>query len=142
MFKLSSIPLEELNLKSTMLTSEAGAFASFEGWVRDQSDGRKVVSLDYEAFDNMAGKEAEKILQEAKLMFNVINVQCAHRVGKLSIGDMAVWVGVTAAHRDSAFSACRYVIDELKKRVPIWKKEYYQDGESAWIGVKNYAEQR
>lgn len=142
MFQLSSVPLDVSNLKASLAAAGAGAFASFEGWVRDQNDGRKVVALEYEAFDGLANKEAEKILTEAKLMFKVLGVKCVHRTGKLAVGDLAVWVGVTAAHRDNAFKACRYVIDELKNRVPIWKKEYYADGESGWIGVKNYAEQR
>ena len=70
---------------------------------------------------------------ETKERFKILETRCVHRVGKLNVGDMAVWVGVISRHRDEAFIACRYIIDELKARVPIWKKEYYADGESGWV---------
>ena len=90
-------------------------------------------SLDYEAFGALAEREGACILEEARTKFQIVNVACVHRVGSLQIGDLAVWVGVAAAHRGAAFDACRYVIDEAKARLPIWKKEHYVSGASEWI---------
>ena len=136
MFLLSPTPLEKFILKHKLSSPESGAFASFEGLVRNHNDGKKVIALEYEAFEALALKEANKIFKEAKAKFEVIDVLCFHRVGKLSIGEIAVWVGVSAAHRDSAFKACRYIIDEIKTRLPIWKKEYYKNGDSGWVNCE------
>ena len=133
MFYLSSSPLENFNLKQNFKSNQAGAFVSFEGLVRDHNDGQKVVALEYEAFEPLCQIEAERIFIEAREQFNVIEVKCFHRIGKLTVGEMAVWVGVIASHRDDAFNACRYIIDQVKQRLPIWKKEYYQNGDSGWV---------
>ena len=106
---------------------------TFEGWVRDHNEGRQVLRLGYQAYAPLAQSEAARILAEAREKFAIIDAHCVHRVGTLEIGELAVWVGVSAAHRDAAFAACRYVIDEVKKRVPIWKNEHYADGESGWL---------
>jgi molybdopterin synthase catalytic subunit len=111
----------------------AGACVTFEGWVRNHNDGRPVRALDYEAFTQLAETEGERILDEARQRFSIVSVACIHRVGSLQIGDLAVWVGVSAAHRGPAFEACRYIIDEAKARLPIWKKEHYASGESEWV---------
>lgn len=111
----------------------AGAFASFEGWVRDHNEGRAVEGLHYEAYIALAENEGERVLQEALDKFPIVDARCAHRVGDLVIGDLAVWVGVSAAHRSAAFEACRYIIDEVKARVPIWKHERYRDGDPGWL---------
>ena len=134
MFNLSKDPLEHLNLKQGLLSNASGGFACFEGWVRNHNDGKNVIALEYEAFDKLCETEAEKIFIEAQQKFDVIKMKCVHRTGKLKVGDMAVWVGVSAPHRDDAFKACRYIIDEVKKRLPIWKKEYYENGDSGWVG--------
>lgn len=134
MFELSDQPIDTALLKSRMCHAETGALVTFEGWVRNHNDGKAVASLEYEAYDALAGKEAGAILQEVRNKFDVQQMMCVHRVGHLQIGAMAVWVGVTGAHRDDAFQACRYIIDELKERVPIWKKEHYVEGHSSWIG--------
>jgi molybdopterin synthase catalytic subunit len=115
----------------------AGAYASFEGWVRNHNDGREGVScLEYEGYEQLGIKEGERIIAEALGRFDIRNAHCIHRLGSLEIGDLAVWVGVSAAHRDSAFAACRYIIDEVKHRVPIWKKEHYADGNSGWVNCE------
>lgn len=113
--------------------ARAGACVTFEGWVRDHNDGRPVRALDYEAFAELAEREGERIIAEARTQFEILAVAGVHRVGALQIGDLAVWVGVVAAHRGAAFAACRYIIDEAKARLPIWKKEHYADGSSEWI---------
>lgn len=131
-FTLSPTPLNPSELSESFTAPGAGAFTCFEGRVRDNNDGKSVVALDYEAYEPLCRAEMEKIFQEAKNRFAAIDIKAAHRTGKLRVGELAVWVGVLAAHRDEAFTACRYVIDELKKRLPIWKKEYYADGSSQW----------
>ena len=131
-FRISPRTIEVAPLREEMLAKGAGAYASFEGWVREQTDGRGVLALVYEAYGALAQAEGEKVCAEARGKFAIIEVACVHRVGELAVGELAVWVGVSAAHRDAAFGACRYVIDELKARVPIWKRERYADGEAVW----------
>ena len=131
-FTLSSAPLENIALRENFTAPGAGAFTCFEGRVRDNNDGKSVVALDYEAYEPLCRAEMEKIFQEARNRCAAIDIKAAHRTGKLKVGELVVWVGVLAAHRDEAFTACRYVIDELKKRLPVWKKEYYADGSSQW----------
>ena len=132
MFRISAAPIKVEPLRAALLASGAGAYASFEGWVRDHSHGRDVLALVYEAYGALAEAEGEKILAEARAQFAILDLACVHRTGELAIGELAVWVGVSAAHRDAAFAACRYVIDETKARVPIWKRERYADGEALW----------
>jgi molybdopterin synthase catalytic subunit len=131
-FSICATTIEVASLREEMLAHGAGAYASFEGWVRGQTQGRGVLALVYEAYGALAEAEGEKVLAEAREKFAVLDVACVHRVGELEVGELAVWVGVSAAHRDAAFGACRYVIDELKARVPIWKRERYADGEAVW----------
>jgi molybdopterin synthase catalytic subunit len=132
-FTLSPTPFDTASLRAELLDARVGAYASFEGWVRDHNDGRPVSRLRYEAYEAMAGAEGGRIIDEALARFDVIDVRCVHRVGDLEIGELAVWVGATAAHRDAAFAACRYVIDTVKARVPIWKRERYAAGEDRWL---------
>ena len=126
-------PIQPATQRATLDHPAAGGYASFEGWVRNHNEGRAVNRLEYQAYEALGIKEGEKILAEAAARFPILGAACVHRVGILEIGDMAVWVGVSAAHRDAAFGACRYIIDEVKERVPIWKKEHYAEGSSEWI---------
>jgi molybdopterin synthase catalytic subunit len=135
MFALSSKPIDPAALVRELQDPAAGACATFEGWVRHRNDGRQVQALEYEAYGPLALKEGERILAEANLRFPILKAVCVHRTGGLAIGGLAVWVGVTAEHRGAAFDACRYVIDQAKARVPIWKREYYADGAKAWVNV-------
>ena len=132
-FHLSEVPIQIAPLRDQLSHPTAGAFASFEGWVRDHNDGRAVDGLRYEAYITLAEKEGERVLQEAMDKFAIVDARCVHRVGDLAIGDLAVWVGVSAAHRGAAFDACRYIIDEVKSRVPIWKHERYREGAPGWL---------
>jgi len=132
-FELSSGPIDARVLRAALESASAGAAVTFEGTVRDHNEGRAVRRLAYQAYDTLAASEGERIVAEAKARFAIEHALCVHRVGELAIGDVAVWVGVSAAHRGAAFEAARYVIDETKKRVPIWKKEFYADGESDWL---------
>lgn len=131
-FTLSPTPLDPLKLSQDFTAPGAGALNCFEGRVRDNNDGKSVVALDYEAYEPLCRAEMEKIFKEVQDRFAAIDIKAAHRTGKLKVGELVVWVGVLAAHRDEAFTACRYTIDELKKRLPIWKKEYYANGTSQW----------
>lgn len=132
-FELSSMPIGITSLRAGLLDARVGGYASFEGWVRDNNDGRSVRGLHYEAYVELAEAEGGKVIEEAMSRFDILGAHCVHRIGDLPIGELAVWVGVTAAHRDAAFAACRYVIDEVKSRVPIWKHERYVDGDTGWL---------
>lgn len=132
-FALSATPLDPAGLAETLCSSHAGAFVSFEGRVRDTDGTRTVVALEYDAYRALCLTEGAAILREA--LNGIIEARCVHRVGRLAVGDVAVWIGVIAAHRDEAFRACRFIIDEVKRRVPIWKKEHYVDGHSEWVGL-------
>jgi molybdopterin synthase catalytic subunit len=132
-FALSETPFDVATLRAELLDARVGAYASFEGWVRDHNDGRSVRGLRYEAYATLAATEGARILQQARENFDILDASCVHRIGDLSIGELAVWVGVTAAHRDAAFAACRFIIDEVKSRVPIWKHDRYAEGDAGWL---------
>jgi molybdopterin synthase catalytic subunit len=130
-FRLSDTPFDTASLRAQLLDARVGGYASFEGWVRDHNEGRAVTGLRYEAYADLAQREGEGILSEAVARFGILDAACVHRTGDLAIGELAVWVGVAAAHRDAAFAACRWIIDEVKARVPIWKHERYADAPSS-----------
>lgn len=138
-FRFSQAPIDPASLRATLGDPACGGYAAFEGWVRNHNEGRRVTRLEYEAFEPLAIKEGERIIAEAMARFGVERAACVHRVGDLAIGELAVWVGVSARHRDEAFRACRYIIDEVKHRVPIWKKEHYENGDSGWVNCERCA---
>lgn len=140
MFKISTEALDPGILQRALRNPKAGACVTFEGWVRSRNDGQTVRALDYEAYVPLAEKEGERILAEVRAKFAVLEAVCIHRVGALQLGDLAVWVGVTAEHRGAAFDACRHIIDEAKSRVPIWKKEHYAGGATEWINCASCGE--
>ncbi|MBS0575177.1 MAG: molybdenum cofactor biosynthesis protein MoaE [Proteobacteria bacterium] len=132
-FAISTTAFDVAALRESLHDVRAGGFASFEGRVRDHNDGRAVHGLRYEAYVELAQAEGERILAEAGERFAILGARAVHRIGDLEIGDIAVWVGVAAAHRDGAFAACRWIIDEIKSRVPIWKHERYAEGDAGWL---------
>ncbi len=136
-FSIASEAICVEDYKREFSCDSAGAFVDFEGRVRKVNEGKAVVSLEYEVFEELALSEGLKIIEEAKQAFNIIHVRAVHRQGHLQIGDCAVWVGVLSMHRSEAFSACRYMIDEIKKRLPIWKKEYYLDHPVEWVSCQH-----
>lgn len=140
MIEVSTDAIDAEELKAALLHPGAGGFCSFEGWVRNENEGRSVRQLEYEAYAPLVIAEGKKVLAEARQRFPYLAARCVHRTGLLEIGDLAVWVGVASAHRDEAFKACRYIIDELKVRLPIWKKEHYADGDSGWVNCERCAE--
>ncbi|MBV9317576.1 MAG: molybdenum cofactor biosynthesis protein MoaE [Gammaproteobacteria bacterium] len=126
-------------LRAALADPACGGYCAFEGWVRDSNEGQPVRGLEYEAFEALGVREGERILTEALERFGVAHALCMHRLGALAVGELAVWVAVSAAHRDEAFRACRYIIDEVKHRLPIWKKEHYLSGESGWVNCERCA---
>ncbi|HET7201912.1 MAG TPA: ThiF family adenylyltransferase [Steroidobacteraceae bacterium] len=139
-FSFSTAPLDTAAYRAALVDPSCGGYASFEGWVRDHNEGRRVERLEYESFAALAVREGERIVAEAVEKYGVRRAACVHRIGDLALGEMAVWVGVSAPHRGEAFAACRYIIDEVKHRVPIWKKEHYVDGDSGWVNCERCAQ--
>lgn len=136
MFRLTSEPLDLAALRRAVSDPHAGAVAVFEGTVRNHHQGRAVLRLEYEAHTAVAEKEGNRIVSEAVKRFGLDHAEAVHRVGVLAIEESAVIVVVSSAHRAAAFEACRFIIDEIKHRVPIWKKEYYRDGSAEWVGCE------
>jgi len=133
-FSRESVLAEEVR---RLVTDDAsGAYVAFEGWVRNHNEGQQVRRLEYEAYESLGVKEGERILAEAEQRFGISTMYCVHRLGQLEIGDMAVIVGVSTPHRGEAFDACRFIIDAVKHRVPIWKKEHYVNGDSGWVNCE------
>ncbi|MDO5091286.1 MAG: molybdenum cofactor biosynthesis protein MoaE [Cardiobacteriaceae bacterium] len=132
-FIITDAPIDTARARQALLRRSAGGYASFEGWVRDHHAGKAVDKLIYSAYTEMAEKEGRRIIADAVARFDIEAAACIHRIGELAIGDMAVWVGVSAGHRGAAFDACRYIIDTIKGDVPIWKHEFYADGSRAWV---------
>ena len=138
-FRFSHAPLEVERLRGALADPGCGGFASFEGWVRNHNEGSQVRHLEYEAFEPLAVREGERIIREARERFGVTRAACEHRLGDLTVGEIAVWVGASAPHRHEAFLAARYIIDEVKHRLPIWKKEHYVSGDSGWVNCERCA---
>jgi len=133
MFAISEAPIDVVRLQHGLGADGAGAVVCFEGRVRNYNEGHAVNGLSYQAYVELAEVEGRRIVEEAHSRFEVERISCVHRVGDLALGDVAVWAGVSAGHRAAAFEACRYVIDEVKARVPIWKREHYVEGVSEWL---------
>ncbi|MFA5060181.1 MAG: molybdenum cofactor biosynthesis protein MoaE [Candidatus Omnitrophota bacterium] len=125
MFAISGKSLKSFIQKNTPKSSKAGALVSFEGFVRNNSMGHKISGLEYRSTGPRTLRIGRTILKEAKKKFDVYELRCVHRIGRLKVGDRTIWIAALSAHRDEAFKACRYVIEELKKRLPILKKEIY-----------------
>jgi molybdopterin synthase catalytic subunit len=138
-FQFTRTPIAPGELRVALADPACGGYAAFEGWVRDSNEGQRVRGLEYEAFEALGVREGECIIAEAIARFGVAHAACVHRIGALAVGELAVWVGVSAAHRDEAFRACRYIIDEVKHRLPIWKKEHYLNGDSGWVNCERCA---
>jgi len=140
MMEITQEAIDPAALQRSLLNPAAGGYCAFEGWVRNENEGHVVERLEYEAYEPLCISEGEKVLAEAKKKFPYLEARCVHRVGLLEIGDCAVWIGVVSAHRDEAFKACRYIIDEIKVRLPVWKKEHYANGDSGWVNCERCAQ--
>ncbi len=133
MFELTATPLDPAALAARLAAPEAGAAVIFEGRVRNHHLGRPVTQLEYEAFDELAQHEGAAVVAEAEQLYPGTHVLCVHRTGRLQIGEAAVWIGVASAHRQAGFAACRFVIEEIKRRLPVWKKEHHPGGAAEWV---------
>lgn len=136
MFGVTDKPINLQELIDYVTDPEAGAVATFIGTTRNNNEGRKVIALDYEAYPEMAEKELIRLGEEAKKRWQICRMAIVHRVGPVQITEPSVMIAVSAAHREAAFAACRFAIEEIKKTVPIWKKEVYEGGE-IWIGTQS-----
>ena len=135
MFRVTDKPLVLQELIDFVTDAEAGAITTFIGTTRNNNDGRKVIALDYEAYAEMAQKELVRLGDEAKKKWAICRMAILHRLGPVQITEPSVMIAVSAAHREAAFAACRFAIEEIKRTVPIWKKEVYEGGE-IWIGTQ------
>ena len=134
MVTLIAEPIDVTSALNYLQSEQAGAIDLFLGVVRDNTQERPVDRLEYEAYDRMAVSEMQKIADEARQQWPILRYAIIHRKGTLQIGEMAVLIGVATAHRADAFDACRYIIDTIKKTVPIWKKEVFTNGEE-WVNA-------
>lgn len=126
-------PIDKIALEQRLLTGAAGAVVTFDGVVREQTKGRRVLSLQYEAYEQMAVKEMQKVGAEIRQRWpEVLHIGIIHRFGELKITESSIVIVITSPHRKLAFEACHFAIDRVKETVPIWKKEIFSDGE-AWV---------
>jgi len=138
-FSVSNTAIDVAAEKKRVADSSCGALVVFEGWIRDHKEGQAVERLEYEVYRPVAEKEGARIIAEAMERFAITHAVCIHREGLLELGEVAVLVCVSAAHRGAAFDACRYIIDQTKTRLPIWKKEHYTSGISEWVNCEQCA---
>jgi molybdopterin synthase catalytic subunit len=133
LFEVTSDPLSGDDLVNVVLTGGDGAVVTFIGTVRDNHMGKRVLALEYEAYADMAESEMRRIGTELITQYGLHGIAMRHRVGKLAVGEISVIIAVSAPHRSEAFAACSEALDRLKATVPVWKKEYFEDGE-IWVG--------
>jgi len=138
-FSVSDTAIDPVAARRSVADNSCGALAVFEGWIRDHNEGQAVKHLEYEVYRPLAEKEGTIIIAEASDRFGISKAMCIHREGVLELGDIAVIVCVSSPHRGDAFDACRYIIDEVKSRLPIWKKEHYVSGLSVWVNCQHCA---
>jgi molybdopterin synthase catalytic subunit len=132
--RVVSAPIETAAVLAALSAAEHGAELVFHGVVRDRNDGRPVRAVTYDAFAPLAEQTFREIGEEARARFGpALRVAVVHRIGRLEVGEASVVVAVASPHRDEAYAASRYVIEQLKVRSPIWKQEHYADGDSAWL---------
>ncbi|MCV9386931.1 molybdenum cofactor biosynthesis protein MoaE [Reichenbachiella ulvae] len=134
MIQIVNHKIDTLALIESVKDDGGGAIDVFIGTTRNQTKGKKVLRLDFEAYEPMAIKELQKIADRACSQWGILNYAIVHRVGTVEIGEEAVVIAVSTPHREHAFQACKFIIDELKKTVPIWKKEIFEDGE-VWVAA-------
>ena len=138
-FQVTPEPIDTAAIRERLQDRSCGAYVQFDGWVRDHNEGRAVLRLEYEVYEPLAVKEGQRIIDEARDKFGIDNAFAVHRGGLMEITEAAVVVGVSSPHRGEAFDACRYIIDQAKVRLPIWKKEHYVSGETEWVNCQRCA---
>ena len=135
MFRVINLPIDLHELVRFVTDPEAGAIATFIGTTRNHNDGRKVIALDYDGYPEMAEKELARIGAAAHEQWQICRMAIVHRLGPVQITEPSVMIAVSSGHREAAFAACRFAIEEIKRTVPIWKKEVFEGGE-VWIGTQ------
>lgn len=135
MFRVTNGPIDLQELVRFVTDAEAGAIATFIGTTRNNNDGRTVIALDYDGYAEMAEKELARIGEDAKKRWQICRMAIVHRLGPVQITEASVVIAVSSGHREAAFAACRFAIEEIKRTVPIWKKEVFEGGE-IWIGTQ------
>ncbi len=133
-FRLSDRPLDPVALAAPLADPAAGAVVTFDGRVRDHNEGRPVARLAYQAYPALALPVGMRILEEEAVRHGLLHAVAVHRTGELEVGEVAVWLGVSSAHRGAAFDAARAIMERLKYELPVWKKESYADGTTEWVG--------
>ena len=141
-FSISTQDIAIDSVREQMGDEDCGAYVRFEGWIRNLNEGRGVKRLEYEVYEPLAIAEGQRIIDEAVEKYGLTQAVCIHRSGMLELGDCAVIAAVTSPHRDAAFQGCRFIIDEVKIRLPIWKKEHYADGESGWVNCQDIGSEK
>ena len=131
--KITTEPLSGQALNDLVKRASDGAVVTFDGIVRDNFDGRPVRALEYEAYAEMAEKKMAEIGTEVQRKFDVGDIAMMHRLGHLEIGESSIVIAVAAPHRHAAFEACAYAMDRVKEDVPVWKKEFFADGDAHWV---------
>lgn len=134
MIEITNQPIDVQKVINAALQNSAGAINTFIGTVRNQTSGKKVLRLEYEAYEPMAISEIRKIIDKASGTWHLLGWAVSHRVGMLLPGEIAVVVSISTAHRKESFEACQFIIDNLKLTVPIWKREFFEDGEQ-WVSA-------
>ena len=134
-YELTFEPLDVGAIARRVVPETCGAIVTLDGFVRQFTKGRETLYLEYEGYEPMALKEMEKLVEQAHEQFEIANVGIVHRLGKLEIGETSVVISVAAPHRRAAFEACEWLIKELKRVVPIWKKEWAPDGSALWVNL-------
>ena len=137
MIEITHLPLDPEQVTGRVRRDSNGAVVTFLGTTRDNFEGKRVLTLEYEAFEEMALKKLEEIRQELKAEFNIEDIAISHRIGRVDIGQISLVVAVSSPHRKEAFFACHKAVDRLKETVPIWKKEVYEDG-SRWVACEDH----
>jgi molybdopterin synthase catalytic subunit len=132
-FLITTEPLDPQALTDAVRTDESGAVTLFYGVARNNSDGRAVIALEYEAHETLAEKKLREVADEVSGRFDITGIGVYHRTGRLEIGETSLLIAVSSAHRREAFEACHYAVDRIKEVVPIWKKEIWEDGEGDWV---------
>jgi MoaE-MoaD fusion protein len=138
-FELTTERIDVGQVARRVVLPECGATVTLDGYAREWTKGRRTLYLVYEAYDSMALTEMQRLGAEAHKRFEIAHIGIVHRTGRLDIGETSVVIAVSAPHRQAAFQACEWAIKELKRTVPIWKKEVYEDGEE-WVGAADYAD--
>ena len=138
-FAITDTKIDRDGLRASLLNPASGACVMFEGWIRNHNEGQEVLRLEYEVYRPLASSEGKRILREAMVNYDIQNAGCIHREGLLELSETAVVAAAVAVHRDEAFNACKYIIDEVKHRLPIWKKEHYVNGDAHWVNCQRSA---